>query len=182
MRRKGFTLVELLVALALSAIVVLLVHRAFAAVVEGADRMRAAHRALDREANARRWLTEAFGSLAVGTAGGGAFEGDPSHVTFGTWLSSARGGLAPVRVNLALQAGRLVARLGTSDSLPLFNHVEAIAFDYLLDPGVNARWVREWLSPVTAPLAVRIRLLEDRAPSDTASTVDTLLLLIGPRG
>lgn len=182
MRRNGFTLIELLVALALSTIVVLLVHRVFAAVVDGADRMRVARRALDRDANARRWLTEALGSLAVGTPGGGAFEGTSDHVTFSTWLPAAEGGAAPGRVSLGLHAGQLVARVGAIDSLPLLAHVQSATFEYLLDPGVHAQWVREWISPVTAPLAVRVRLRADRTPNDTTSTTDTLLLLIGPRG
>ena len=182
MRRNGFTLIELLVALALGAIVVLLAHRVFVAVVEGADRIRVARRALDREANAQRWLTEAIGSLAVGSPVGGAFEGTADHVRFGTWLPTGAGGFAPVRVNVAVHAGRLVAHQEGADSLLLLDRVRAVAFEYLLDPGANARWVHEWLSPVTAPLAVRVRLVRQVASSDTASTVDTLLLLIGPRG
>ncbi|MGH2667750.1 MAG: hypothetical protein ACRDH5_01270, partial [bacterium] len=64
--------------------------------------------------------------------------------------------------------------------------------DYLLDPGdgsaesavdttagapgERARFVREWISPVSAPVAVRVRV------GHAIGTVDTLLLIVGPRG
>ena len=66
----GFTLIEVMVALALSALVVLLAHRMLTGVADGATRLTEARRALDREANARRWLVAAFGSLDAGQADG----------------------------------------------------------------------------------------------------------------
>jgi hypothetical protein len=67
--------------------------------------------------------------------------------------------------------------------------VKEVRFDYLLDPGeipsvhdlaaragVRATFVREWMSPVSAPLAVRMRIVR------TAGMVDTLLLIVGLRG
>jgi len=50
------------------------------------------------------------------------------------------------------------------------------ATDYLLDYGAGARWVDEWVSPVSAPVAARLRLLH------TGGRADTLLLHIGSRG
>jgi hypothetical protein len=63
--------------------------------------------------------------------------------------------------------------------------VTDVAFDYLLEPGENTKWVREWISPVSAPLAVRVRVthLSDNGQRTTAHAVtDTLLLLIKERG
>ena len=53
--------------------------------------------------------------------------------------------------------------------------VSGVAFDYLLEPGAHAAWVREWISPVSAPVAVRVRIARGAA-------VDTLLFIVGPRG
>ena len=64
MRRNGFTLIEVLVALALAALVVLLAHRRLRppswTAPNGCEVARAR---LDRDANAHQWLVQAFGSL-----------------------------------------------------------------------------------------------------------------------
>ncbi len=182
MRRRGFTLIEILVALSLSALVVLLAHQVFGAVVDGSERVRAARRTLDRTANSRRWLVEAFGSLAVGAPQGGSFEGLPGRVQFTTWRIEPARGFASVRVDLSARGGRLMAVLDSRDSVALADSVAAVAFDYLLDLGAQARWVQEWLSPVTAPLAVRLRLAHAAVQRGDAAPVDTLLFLIGSRG
>jgi hypothetical protein len=53
--------------------------------------------------------------------------------------------------------------------------VREVDFDYLLEPGAESHWVREWVSPVSAPLAVRIRLTRNTG-------VDTTVMLIKGRG
>jgi prepilin-type N-terminal cleavage/methylation domain-containing protein len=169
----GFTLIEVMIALTLSALVVLLVHRIFVGVVDGAQRLHAARTALDRDANARRLLTEMFGSLDVGTRGAGGFAGRRDRVEFTTWQRVQQGWLERRRVVLGMEGGALVAR--TDMAIALRDSVSGIEFDYLLEPGINAAWVREWISPVSAPVAVRVRIAR-------RSTVDTLLFIVGPRG
>jgi prepilin-type N-terminal cleavage/methylation domain-containing protein len=181
MRRNGFTLIEVLVALTLATVVVLLAHKVFTAVVDGAQRVREARAQLDRAANARRWLVEAFGSLAVDRPQDGGFDGEPQRVAFGTWLPTAAGGFRPARVSIDVQSGWLRASVAGGDSLLLADGVAAIGFDYLLEPGANERWVSQWISPVSAPVAVRMRVTRKEATS-ASGAVDTLLLLVGPRG
>ena len=62
----------------------------------------------------------------------------------------------------------------------LADSVRDVQFDYLLDPGENATWVREWISPVSAPLAIRVRIT--KGVGSGMWGVDTLLLIVGPRG
>lgn len=181
MRRSGFTLIEVLVALTLSALVVVLAHRVFAAVLDGTRQVQVAGDRLDRESNARRWLVDAFGSLAVGPVGG-SFQGEPDRVTFGAWLPTATGGFAPERVDLSARTGHLIARLGAGDSLVLADSISSVGLDYLLEPGANERWVGAWLSPVSAPVAIRVRIARQPVDSTVPANVDTLILLIGPRG
>jgi prepilin-type N-terminal cleavage/methylation domain-containing protein len=170
---RGFTLIEIMVALTLGALVVLVAHRIFTGVVDGATRLTAARHALDREANARRFLQEAFGSLDVGSDGAGGFAGRPERVEFTAWQRVAQGWLERRRVSLGVEGGVLIAR---SDlSIALQDSVRGVEFDYLLEPGMNAAWVRAWISPVSAPVAVRVRLARKVA-------VDTLLFIVGPRG
>ena len=169
----GFTLIEVMIALTLSALVVLLAHRIFTGVVDGAQRLEAARTALDRVGNARRSLTELFGSLDVGTEGTGGFAGRPDRVEFTTWQRVPQGWLERRRAVVAVENGVLVAR--TDMLLALEDSVTGVEFDYLLEPGANAAWVREWISPVSAPVAVRVRIQH-------AAAIDTLLFIVGSRG
>jgi prepilin-type N-terminal cleavage/methylation domain-containing protein len=169
----GFTLIEVLVALTLSALVVLIAHQVFTGVVDGSTRLQAARTRLDREANAHRTLTEMFGSLDVGSEGAGGFAGRPEHVEFATWQRVPGGWVERRRVVLGLENGVLVAR--SDQSVALQDSISGIEFDYLLEPGANAAWVREWISPVSAPVAVRMRIARRAA-------VDTLLFIVGSRG
>jgi prepilin-type N-terminal cleavage/methylation domain-containing protein len=182
-RGRGFTLVEVLVALTVAGLAVLLA----AALVGGlADRARAlvtARTALDRRMNARRSLAAAFLSLEVGTDGAGGFEGEADRVTFTTRLRTPDGWFERRRLRLALGAGRVVAVAAPEDTVTLWDSVAAVAFDYLLEPGLDARWVRQWVSPVTAPLAVRMRI----APAvctgaEGTCATDTILFLVKERG
>ena len=147
--------------------------------------MEAARTALDRDVNARRWLGEAFGSLDVGNGAG--FNGHADRVQFTAWLQTSDGWLLRQPVDLTVSGHRLVAQVGVGHSLVLADSVSRLQLDYLLEvgsdadapgtmPGERASFVREWMSPVSAPLAVRLRLTR------MAGTADTLLLIIGPRG
>ena len=62
MRRRGFTLLEMMVALTLAALVALLAHQMFSGVLDASRRATEAQATLARQMNARRWLVEAFGA------------------------------------------------------------------------------------------------------------------------
>src|SRR6266540_680632 len=85
----GFTLVEVLVALTIAALVVLLAHQVFAAVAERGRTLVAARESLDRAANARRWLKATFLSLEVGTDSAGGFDGRADRIEFAAWERTA---------------------------------------------------------------------------------------------
>jgi len=185
-RDRGFTLIEVMVALTLGALVLLLAHRLFTGVADGAVRLTEARQTLDREANARRWLAAAFGSLEIDSASGG-FAGDLSHVEFGSWQLTQYGWFSRRRITLTRNGNRLVA-LEPPDSIVLSDSVSDLQLDYLLEvgdvgrgdsapvsPGERARFVRQWISPVSAPIAVRLRVTH-------AGVVDTVLVIVGSRG
>jgi prepilin-type N-terminal cleavage/methylation domain-containing protein len=173
MRAHGFTLIEVLVAITISAMVVVAAHQIFTGVADGARAIANARQSLDRSSNARRWLKATFLSLEP------PFEGRTDHVSFTSWQLQTGGWLEPQPVILGREGERLMAQHGEA-SLDLAEGITDVAFDYLLDPGANTKWVREWVSPVSAPLAIRVRIA-GCGQRDTGC-VDTLLFLIKERG
>lgn len=173
----GFTLIEVVVALFVVGVVVLLTHQLFAVVLHGAQAIESSRLALDREANARRWLAGAWSSLEVG-GGTGGFEGHREHVEFATWTMTPGGWFAPGRVRIGVRCGQLVAA-STANTMILAEAVDSVAFDYLLTPGERSQWVADWVSPSSAPLAVRVRI---RRKDCRQQCVDTLLFSIGSIG
>lgn len=193
MRRNGFTLVEVTVALLIGAVVVLFAERLFNAVVDGTVRLRQARDALDRDANARRWLAEAFGSIATGE-NAEPFTGRRHDVGFTAWQREERGWLVRIPIDLRAVEGRLVAKAGVREVV-LADDVIGLDLDYLSDaqdvgseappgqaPGAQARFTHQWVSPVSPPIAVRVRIARAREPNQMRQRVDTLLLVVGPRG
>jgi prepilin-type N-terminal cleavage/methylation domain-containing protein len=172
-RRRGFTLIELVVALAISGLAVLLASRTLVGVADGAAQLATTRTALDRNMNGRRWLMEAFGSLEVGTGSGG-FTGRADHVEFAASQRVPQGWLETRSIILSREGDSLVANVGPRQ-LTIARAVRSLDCDYLLEPGASTTWVREWISSATAPLVVRLRI-------GYAEHADTLLLLVGPRG
>ena len=181
--RRGFTLIEVLVALAIGALVVLLAHQLFATVVNRGRTLLAARQSLDRTMNARRWLAATFLSLDVGMESAGGFDGRVDRMAFAAWQRTADGWFERRRITLAREGDRLVAAVTPGAPVALMDDVDDVAFDYLLEPGAEARWVREWESPVSAPIAVRLRVARTGCGMrDAGCVVDTLFLLIKERG
>jgi len=175
-RDRGFTLIEVLLALALGGLVVLTAQRVFAGVTDGARRLSEAQEALDRRANARRLLVALVGSLDIGTPQSGGFDGRPDQVTFSTWAASAEGWPQRRTVTFRLEARAVVAEGLGPVAIVVADTVPRLDIDYLLDYGADAVWVRSWQSPVSAPVALRLRIARD------TGVVDTLLLVAGLRG
>ncbi|MDH4131510.1 MAG: prepilin-type N-terminal cleavage/methylation domain-containing protein [Gemmatimonadota bacterium] len=175
---SGFTLIEVLVAILVTGLVALIGHQLVAGALLATREAAVTRTALDRERNAHRWLAAAFRTLEVGGEAG-PFEGAPDRVRFDAWLPRAEGWSERATITLGMGREAFIASASNADPLVLRDSVTAVAFDYLLEPGATTRWVRTWVSPVSAPLAVRLRISR---PSLGGETVDTLLLLIGPRG
>ncbi len=172
--RGGFTLLEILVALTIAGTAVLLAHQVFATAARGAESLRSARRELDTASNGRRWLASAIGSIEVGRDGDVPFDGGPHAATFSTYLLSERGWFERGVVTLEVSDSGLHAR-ASRRTVILATGVSALDMDYLLEPGLDSKWVSRWASPVSAPLALRLRLA-------FGGRVDTMLFLVGPRG
>jgi prepilin-type N-terminal cleavage/methylation domain-containing protein len=171
--RGGFTLIEVMVALTIASSVVIAAHQIFAGVADGSKAIADARGALDRTSNGRRWLKAAFLSLEP------PFDGRANRMSFTSWQDTPGGWFRPKSVVLTLEQDRLTAH-AADQSIDLREGATDVAFDYLLEPGADTKWVREWVSPVSAPLAIRLRI--GGCGKRDAGCVDTLLFLVKERG
>ncbi len=172
--KRGFTLIEVMVALLLTSLVAMIAHQLLAGVVDGAVALRRNSPAPTDPILGREWVLEACGTLEVGTPGTHGFEGTPTSARFDARLVTAEGWVArqPVVIEaekdqVEIRTGAITARVVDSSETP--------TLDYLSDPGGEGGWVTGWSSPVSAPLAIRIRWIR-------AGVADTLLCSIGARG
>ena len=172
-RNRGFTLIEIIVALTVGALVVVTAHRIFAAVTDGTKAVSEARERLDRSANARGWLKATFLSLEP------PFDGRSDHASFNSWQLAAGGWFEPRRIRLSQEGDQLIAA-GGSEPVALIDDATSVSFDYVLEPGADSKWVREWISAVSAPLAVRLRVTG--CGKRDVGCVDTLLFLVKERG
>jgi prepilin-type N-terminal cleavage/methylation domain-containing protein len=177
-RRPGFTLIEVLVAVLLTGVVALMAHTLFSAAVGGLRAVDRADVELARDMNARRWLRAAMLSAEAGQGGDGPFEGRPGSATFSAMIATPDGWPELRTVRLARAGRRFVAAAGGS-AVVLAEPVDDVAFDYLVEPGADARWATTWISPVSLPLAIRVRTLRRVAGRAVA---DTALYLVKARG
>ncbi|MGH7719760.1 MAG: type IV pilus modification PilV family protein [Steroidobacteraceae bacterium] len=173
--RRGFTLVEVIVALAVSGVVLLGARALLSGLADHADRLVTYGRATDREANAERLLRSLVAQLEVGTADAGTFGGTEREARFTTWCDVPAGWQERCEVMLAIDTldsrALLRARLSTGHDLILRRGFRAGALRYLHDADAGGMWFHVWGTGVTAPQALGVIL--DR---------DTLILRIGERG
>jgi prepilin-type N-terminal cleavage/methylation domain-containing protein len=173
-RRGGFTLVEVVIALAVGGMVVLAAHQLFAVVADTADRVPVAARATNRARNQERFLRELLARAEVGSDSAERFNAQPNLIRFISWCPTPGGWLERCAVELALsnandsvaldarwmgRRSRLVTRPGRA------------RFLYLRSASGGGEWLSRWGDAISAPLAVRI------AFGDTA-----VFLRVGPRG
>src|SRR5207244_7401870 len=88
----GFTLVELIVSLAILGLVLLGAQRLLAAARAGGNAIRAARVETERSRNAARWLRAAFESLRVGVDGDDSFRGGTDTLEFSSRLQTSEAG------------------------------------------------------------------------------------------
>ena len=159
--------------MAIAALVILAAHRIFTGVADGARAVVAARESLDRSVNARRWLKATFLSLEP------PFEGRANRASFTSWQLVPGGWFEQRPTQLVQDDSRFLGAIG-AEPLQLADGVTDVTFDYLLSPGADTKWVREWISPVSAPVAVRLRIAG--CGRRDAGCVDTLLFLVKERG
>jgi prepilin-type N-terminal cleavage/methylation domain-containing protein len=173
-RRHGFTLIEVLLAIVAGAAVALLAHEIFRAVTDARRTLLTAAAQDDVRAQARRWLSTALRSSRV--SADSTFEGHATEALFTTVLPVALGRLEPSRVKLLVGPRGLVLAGAPTGSILLDPSAVSLRLDYLHELGSQAAWSAEWVSPVSLPHAVRLRV---GRTTNRGKQVDTLLFLVG---
>lgn len=168
---RGFTLIEVMIALLIGAMAVMIAHAAFGATIAFGEHVVTDSEEMSESFAGRRLLRDCLGSLVLG-GDSIAFDGRSGSATFtAAWPESAS------RWSLLLADGHVLLA-GTHDSLLFDAGTGSLSIDYLAEASAGARWLPEWRSAVTAPVGIRLRLWH-AAPRGGA---DTLLIAIGTRG
>lgn len=174
-RRKAFTLVEVLVALSISAALLLSAHLLLESLGAGAARIAAVARAGDADANGERLLRSLVGQIEVGTKQAGTFGGDAHSARFTTWCTSSSGWPTRCRVELAVEkretGSTLLARLPDLESIVLAQCGDPIELRYLADARSGGTWFVSWGEGLATPGAIGVIVGSD-----------TLIVRIGERG
>lgn len=174
--RKGFTLVEIIVAMTVGAIVLVGVRQAAVAVADLSDATLARARAVERAANGERSLRQLVGAMQPDSNSTGGLVGDATHAEFDAWCEALDGWQERGRVALSIESDsaapgmRLVARASGSRAETLIDSNASLAFCYLLDAGEGGRWRTDWDGRLALPLALGV-----------VTGGDTLLVPVGVR-
>jgi prepilin-type N-terminal cleavage/methylation domain-containing protein len=164
--RRGFTLVELLVALVVGAVVMLGGRLLFQSVADSRARLSRATRHADDDANAERVLRATVSALEVGSGPDAQFGGDEHQTRFTSWCDTPGGWKERCAVTLSVvgdSAGTviqdgpghaLVLQLAQQPPVVVRTAFTDGALRYLLDAHDGGRWMRVWDRGLSAPLAI----------------------------
>ena len=172
--RAGFTLVEVLGALTIGAMVLAGARGLMEGLADHAAATVRAARASDAVANSERAARQIVGNVALAPRLEPSFTGTPTQADFASWCPSVFGGLEACGVHLLVvrsdtSAEEVVLALSTGTRLSI-GHGATARLRYLADAGAGGRWYPRWDDVLTPPLAIGV-----------LAGTDTMLLRIGER-
>jgi prepilin-type N-terminal cleavage/methylation domain-containing protein len=167
-RRSGYTVIELIVAITLSAIVLLGARALWESLAASVDRMRVRAIADTRAANGERLLRSLLGRLEVGPDQSRKFAGGEQEIRFSTWCDMPSGWQERCDAVLAIEPDsdvglRMVARLSTGETIMLQRGFTTGVLRYLNDPLGSGVWFRSWGQGFATPLAIEVITDRDTA-------------------
>ncbi|HEY7879187.1 MAG TPA: prepilin-type N-terminal cleavage/methylation domain-containing protein [Gemmatimonadaceae bacterium] len=177
--RKGFTLVEVLVALVVGSVVLLMAERVLAALSDQSSAIVSRNAEWDRESNGEGFLRALVGQLEIGAPGTIPFSGGPDTVRFSSWCEVPAGWLEHCTVTLAFR-GRgndqeLVAAIDDRAVVSLERGIRNGGFRYLESAAAGGQWFQRWGTGITVPLGIGI-------VGRRGDKMDTMIVRIGTRG
>jgi prepilin-type N-terminal cleavage/methylation domain-containing protein len=168
--RSAFTLLEIVVALALSGVVLLGGRLLFESLSAAAGDTIQAARQADQLANGDRLLRSLVGRLEVGTDHARHFGGDERSVHFTTWCDTPAGWLERCDAVIAIESydasPALVVHLTPGEphgelgprTIVVATGFRNGALRYLNDPRAGGQWFVRWGEAISGPLALGIVL------------------------
>lgn len=174
-RRGGFTLIEVIVAMTISAMILVGARSMLGEVGDDALRITLDAEIQDRDANAERSFRALVSRIELGTGSGSEFAGDPSRASFSTWCDVPAGWVERCRATISVEGAEgklsIVARPSIGAPIVLRGGLRAGALRYLLSADGGGSWLTVWGAGITAPLAIGV-----------IAGSDTLIVPIGDRG
>ena len=168
-RRRGFTILELMVALALSA-GVLLAGRALTEQVAAVGDTIATNTAIADSSRVRaRSLRAIVRNIAIGADSLSNFSGDARTAKFVSWCTG--GDVLRERCAVTLTVDSVVTLTDSSASLVLLRDTVPGVLRYLGDARDGGHWYRSWGPGIVLPIAIGI-----------VFRADTTVLRVGDRG
>lgn len=157
MRRSGFTMIEVLVALSVGAVALTAGSALAHVAIATAGRQHAAISRHSETMLGYSWLKDAFANATAGRPGDAPFQGSAGAARFSTTLPHARGWFEPTVAAVALEDANVVLRWRGQSQI-VVGGANSLKIDYLGEFGLDSPWFTGWQSPSTVPLAVRLRI------------------------
>jgi prepilin-type N-terminal cleavage/methylation domain-containing protein len=174
-RRAGFTLIEVLVALLLSGAVLLGARAVLEGLADQSVRIERKASEVDDVANAEMILRSAVSQLEIARDEPESFVGGEREARFATWCAVPAGWQERCHAALGITpdgaALSLTLRTQQSSGVMVRRPGRFVTLRYLVSAANGGEWVRRWGRGVTAPLAIGV-----------ITARDTLILRIGQRG
>lgn len=157
--RKGMTLLEVIVALSISAMVVLVARELIASVAQASTRVELGRRAAAWRGNGDLLVRRLLASVPL-VADSAPFAGSERVVSFRSSCLSPGGWTEPCSVMLATlrsdSGALLLSFSGSPEPVVLRSGFHHAAFRYLANASGGGRWTAHWTEPDELPLAVGI--------------------------
>lgn len=177
--RRGFTLIELIVALALGGMILVGAHQVLGSLEDETHALAIRSADTEMRANGLRLLRALAGRVEVGTPEAVAFAGTPIEARFTSWCEVPAGWIERCIVVLAVDTVRgvptLTAHFDNAPAVALVPNVSTGALRYLNSAAKGGQWFRAWSTGISAPLALGVIRNND-------GHADTLIVRIGERG
>lgn len=174
--RGGFTLVEIIVAMTIGAIVLVGVRQAAVGVADISDATLGRARTAERAINGERLLRRLVAQMEPDSNATGGLVGDTTHAEFDAWCDVPDGWQERCRARIeivpdsASGGARFVASSSTGLRAVLLQWRDRSTLCYLLDAADGGRWRADWDGRLSLPLAIGV-----------VTGPDTLLVPVGVR-
>jgi prepilin-type N-terminal cleavage/methylation domain-containing protein len=160
--RAGFTLLEVIVAIAISGLVLLGARAILSQLGTDAEAMENAAAASDRRSNADLLMRAVVGRTENSVLDRVRFLGDAQGARFESWCEVPGGWLEPCHAVLGVvqtgDSASVVLTLSTGELVPVRTGLTHARLEYLVSAGEGGQWVPEWTSQLSTPVAVGIEM------------------------